>query len=252
MSSGARGGRGRDRARARAAPAFDDDALAAVEARIGRAFSDGELFRRALTHSSLAADSSLGDLERLEFLGDRVLGLLTAEALWRRHPSMTEGELAPRLNALVRKETCAKAALALGLDRAMRLSPHEEEAGGRRKTSILGDVCEAFLGALYIDGGLDAARRAYDVYWTPNLDQLYRAHRDAKTALQEWSQERGRGTPKYETLRADGPAHSPGFAVRAVIDGASAEGEGASKRAAQSAAAAALLIQEGVWTEHDV
>ncbi|MEO1015078.1 MAG: ribonuclease III [Pseudomonadota bacterium] len=232
-------------------PAFNEAALSDVQARIQYQFKDESLLRRALTHSSLSSHSGVGDLERLEFLGDRVLGLLTAEALWRRHPDMHEGELAPRLNALVRKETCAKAAVAFGLDVAMRLSPHEDESGGRAKSSILGDVCEAFLGALYVDGDLEAARRAYDLYWLANLDDLHANHRDAKTALQEWSQERRRGTPRYEVVRAEGPAHAPAFAVKVTIDGGEALGEGASKRSAQAAAAAALLVAEGVWTEHD-
>ncbi len=235
-----------------APPPFDEAALLDVQSRVGYQFTDGALLRRALTHSSLSSQSSVGDLERLEFLGDRVLGLLTAEALWRRFPDMAEGDLAPRLNALVRKETCARAAIAFGLDKAMRLSPHEDEAGGRAKSSILGDVCEAFLGALYIDGDLAAARKAYDHYWLANLDDLHANHRDAKTVLQEWSQERRRGTPRYEVLSAEGPAHAPAFAVRVAIEGASADGEGASKRSAQSAAATALLVAEGVWTEHDV
>ncbi|MEO0399428.1 MAG: ribonuclease III [Pseudomonadota bacterium] len=230
-----------------------EDDLAALEVRVSHAFKDRALLERALTHSSLSASSNTGDLERLEFLGDRVLGLLTAEALWRRHPDMQEGELAPRLNALVRKETCAKAAAALGLDALIRLSPHEEEAGGRKKTTILGDVCEAFLGALYIDGGLDAARGAYDAYWTDNLDALYRNHRDAKTALQEWTQEKRLGTPHYEVETADGPAHAPAFEISVAVKGhAPALGTGRSKRAAQMAAAAAFLLREGVWSEHDV
>lgn len=232
-------------------PAFDQKALDAVQSRVGHQFADESLLHRALTHSSLSTGSGIGDLERLEFLGDRVLGLLTADALWRRFPDQPEGELAPRLNALVRKETCANAAVAFGLNAAIRLSPHEEEAGGRKKTTILGDVCEAFLGALYIDGGLDAAGRAYDLYWIENFDRLWQAHRDAKTALQEWSQDKGRGTPSYKTKKTDGPAHAPGFLVEVSIEGGKAEGEGSSKRSAQSAAAAALLIKEGVWTEHN-
>ena len=223
-----------------------------LEARVGHAFADRSLLERALTHSSLSGDRRVKDLERLEFLGDRVLGLLTAEALWRRYPDMEEGELAPRLNALVRKETCAKAALALGLDALVKMSVHEEEAGGRRKKAILGDVCEAFLGALYIDGGLAAARRAFDLFWTPNLEVLSQGHRDAKTALQEWSQERKKGTPHYAIISAGGPAHAPAFGIEVKIDGFEpATGEGRSKREAQMNAAEAFLIREGVWTEDE-
>lgn len=222
--------------------------LAALQERVGHSFADPTLLKRALTHSSLAATSRVGDLERLEFLGDRVLGLLTAEALWRKYPKMKEGELAPRFNALVRKETCAKAALYFGLDKLMRLSAQEQESGGRHKKAILGDVCEAFLGALYVDGGLEAARRAYDLFWTPNFEALARRHRDAKTTLQEWSQERGLGPPKYEVATLEGPAHAPAFTIDVVVNGyPPARGEGASKRAAQMEAAAAFLVREKVW-----
>lgn len=226
------------------------DALAGLEARVGYAFRDRSLLERALTHASLAAGAA--DLERLEFLGDRVLGLLTAEALCKAYPAMAEGDLAPRLNALVRRETCAKAALAFGLDAALRLSPQEDAAGGRRKTAILGDACEAFLGALYVDGGLDVARRAYDLFWTPNLARLSEGYRDAKTALQEWSQERRRGAPVYTVVASGGPAHAPAFEIEVVVTGYKpARGEGKSKREAQMHAAEAFLLREGVWTEHD-
>ena len=229
----------------------------ALEERLQRRFSDPSLLSRALTHSSLSGGSDkdagpVRDLERLEFLGDRVLGLLTAEALFRRYPDYEEGDLAPRLNALVRKETCAKAALHYGLDRFIMMSEWEDSAGGRKKTAILGDVMEALLGALYIDGGLDAARRVYDQYWTPNLEALSSIHRDPKTELQEWSQRRKLGAPDYEVIEAAGPAHAPAFRVEARVKGFKpVEGEGRSKRAAQMAAARAFLIREKIWTEHD-
>ncbi|MEM6414536.1 MAG: ribonuclease III [Pseudomonadota bacterium] len=230
-----------------------DQLVVELEERVGHRFSDRKLLERALTHSSVSNRSTTGDLERLEFLGDRVLGLLTAEALWRRHPDLNEGELAPRLNALVRKETCAKAAEEYGLNQLLRLSPHEEESGGRRKKTILGDACEAFLGALYIDGGLEAARGAYDVFWTKRLDELYRSHRDAKTALQEWSQNKGLGTPNYLVETADGPAHAPAFEVSVSIKKYKpARGSGRSKRAAQMNAASAFLVREGIWSDDDV
>lgn len=222
--------------------------IEALERRVGHHFADPSLLERALTHSSLSG-SGMRDLERLEFLGDRVLGLLTADALFRRYPDLEEGDLAPRFNALVRKETCAKAALGLGLDALIRMSPHEEASGGRKKKAILADACEAFLGALYIDGGLEAARRAFDLYWTPHFEDLSKAHRDAKTALQEWSQNRKKGAPHYRVVSAGGPAHAPAFVVEAEVEGfAPARGEGRSKRAAQMAAAEAFLIREGVWT----
>lgn len=226
--------------------------LAALQDQIGWKFADQSLLKRALTHSSLAATSKVGDLERLEFLGDRVLGLMTAEALWRKYPKMREGDLAPRFNALVRKETCAKAALAYGLDSLIRMSAQEEESGGRRKKAILGDACEAFLGALYIDGGLEAAQKAFDLFWTPNLETLSKRHRDAKTTLQEWSQERGLGPPAYHVVNAEGPAHAPAFTIDVEVKGFKpVRGEGQSKRAAQMAAATTFLVREKVWIEDE-
>ncbi len=225
--------------------------LSELEDEVGYAFDDGGLLERALTHSSLSGGRErVADLERLEFLGDRVLGLLAAEALWRRYPKMQEGDLAPRLNALVRKDTCAKAALHWGLDRHMRLSPQEENSGGRRKTAILGDVCEAFLGALYIDGGLRAARRAFEPFWLENMERLLKRYQDAKTTLQEWSQDRRLGTPRYRVVDAEGPAHDPDFTIRVEIDGYEpAQGRGRSKRAAQAQAAEAFLLREGIWSD---
>lgn len=224
-----------------------------LEQKVGHQFKNVELLERALTHSSLSGGKKrVADLERLEFLGDRVLGLLTAEELWRRYPSMDEGELAPRLNALVRKETCAKAALHIGLGALMRLSVQEENAGGREKPAILGDVCEAFLGALYIDGGLKAARKAYDLFWIPNFEKLLKRYRDAKTVLQEWSQDKSKNTPRYEVVDADGPAHAPAFTVSVKVEGFKpSTGKGRSKRIAQTKAAEAFLVREGIWTDDE-
>jgi len=224
-----------------------------LEARLGREFQDKTLITRALTHSSLSGgDASVRDLERLEFLGDRVLGLLTAETLWRSFPHYDEGEMAPRLNALVRKETCAKAALFFGVDQYILMSEWEESAGGRAKKAILGDVMEAVLGALYIDGGLDAARHVFDQFWTPNLEDLSKLHKDPKTALQEWTQEKKLGTPHYEVIDSNGPAHAPDFTIEVRVKGKKpAEGAGRSKRSAQMEAARAFLIREGVWSEDD-
>ncbi|MEX6634480.1 ribonuclease III [Hyphococcus lacteus] len=224
--------------------------FAALEKTFGYTFADPRLLKRALTHSSLSgAGTSIRDLERLEFLGDRVLGLLTAEELWRSYPEYNEGDLAPRLNALVRKETCAKAALFFDVDQFILMSEWEDGAGGRRKKAILGDVMEALLGALYIDGGLDAARKVYDLFWTKNIETLSRLHKDPKTALQEWSQQKKLGTPVYSVLEAEGPAHAPAFTIEVRVKGAKpANGEGRSKREAQMAAARAFLKREGMWS----
>ena len=228
------------------APA-DTAAAKAVEQAIGHEFSDRGLLGRALTHASYS-HTGTKDLERLEFLGDRVLGLLTAETLWRRFPDMDEGDLAPRLNALVRKETCAMAARGWDVGPALIMSDGEDRSGGRNKDAILGDACEALLGALYVDGGLEAAKRAYGTYWIENFDQLVARHRDAKTALQEWAQENGLGTPRYADVAREGPDHAPKFTVAVELGGtARAEATGSSKQAAQMAAAEAVLREEKVW-----
>lgn len=225
----------------------DTKAAAAVEAAVGHEFADRALFSRALTHASYN-QTGAKDLERLEFLGDRVLGLMTAEALWRRYPDMSEGQLAPRLNALVRKETCAEAARAWGLGAALLMSVGEERTGGRDKDAILGDACEALLGALYIDGGLEAAKRAFETFWGQNFADLVSDHRDAKTALQEWAQDKGLGTPRYQDVDREGPDHAPVFTVSVEVGDLDREvAKGTNKRAAQTAAAKALLKREGVW-----
>jgi len=231
------------------APADDREARA-VEAALGHVFTDRSLLERALTHASLAADAR--DLERLEFLGDRVLGLLAAETLWKRFPHAPEGELAPKLNALVRKETCADAARAFAVPEALRMNPAEDAAGGREKTAILGDACEALLGAVYLDGGLDAARGAFERWWTPHLDELTKRAKDAKTALQEWSQELRLGTPTYSVIERFGPDHAPMFSIEVRVEKREpARGAGSSKRAAQMAAAEAFLVREGVWAAEE-
>ncbi len=225
----------------------------ALEKRIGHRFSDHSLLARALTHSSLSGgDRVVRDLERLEFLGDRVLGLLTAETLWRDYPHYAEGDMAPRLNALVRKETCARAAQFFGVEKYIRMSEWEAQSGGRKKKAILGDVMEALLGALYIDGGLEAARHVYDQFWTPNLEDLSKLHKDPKTALQEWSQNKKLGTPDYDVIDSEGPAHAPAFTVEVKVKGKKpSQGQGRSKREAQMEAARLFLVREGVWSDDE-
>lgn len=227
------------------------DALAALETRLGHAFKDRALLTRALTHSStLPRDRVAGrDLERLEFLGDRVLGLMTAEALWRAFPDEDEGGLAVRLNALVRKETCADVAREMELGPLIQLSKSEESGGGRRKTTILGDVCEAVLAALYLDGGMSAAEAVFERYWRKRVAAPAFSRKDAKTELQEWAQGAGKAAPEYATLSQAGPDHAPNFEIEVRVNGlAPARAEGASKRGAQQAAAEAMLRREGVWT----
>lgn len=224
-------------------------ALGDVEKAIGHVFGDTRLLDRALTHSSVSS-SSVTDLERLEFLGDRVLGLLTAEALWRRYPDLPEGEMAPRLNKLVRKETCADAARFFDLGPAVLMSAGEENNGGRDRDAILGDAMEALLGALYVDGGLDAAAAVYGRFWGVRFDELAADHLDPKTALQEWAQGHGHGTPTYVDVARRGPDHAPVFTVEVRAGKLPvAEAEGASKREAQAEAARKVLIREGVWSD---
>lgn len=197
----------------------------------------------ALTHAS-ASSVARPHNERLEFLGDRVLGLVIADALCEAFPDASEGELAPRLNALVRKETCAKVAADLGLGDLIRLGRSEHATGGRRKTAVLGDGMEALIAAIYLDAGIAAARVAILSQWAPLIREAADAPapQDAKTALQEWAQARGKRPPAYEVIGRSGPDHAPVFTVKAALqDGESATGAAQSKRAAQQAAAAALL-----------
>ena len=215
-------------------------AIAGAEARLGHGFARPELLVEALTHPSMAAGAHN---QRLEFLGDRVLGLVIAEALVAADPQATEGDLAPRLNALVRKETCAEVAAELDLGAALRMGRSEMLTGGRRKTALLGDAMEAVIAAVYLDGGLEAARALILRAWGERIAAVQAVGRDPKTALQEWAQARGLPPPAYLDLDRQGPDHAPVFSVEARLeDGRSAEGRAASKRAAQQAAAEALLV----------
>lgn len=222
------------------------DRLTDFQTRIGRTFKDRALLERALTHASHGdgRNRSLSN-ERLEFLGDRVLGLLTAQTLHARFSDMEEGGLAHRLNAIVNKHACARAARRCELGEALRLSPAEERLGGRDKDSILADACEAVIGALFLDGGLEAARDFFERFWSEELDGLTKRPKDAKSRLQEWAAGRSLGAPVYKTVARKGPDHRPVFEVEVTIKGlAAARGEGSSKQAAQRAAAEALLKQE--------
>ncbi|HEY5726960.1 MAG TPA: ribonuclease III [Methylomirabilota bacterium] len=215
-------------------------AIAGAEARLGHGFARPELLIEALTHPSMAAGAHN---QRLEFLGDRVLGLVIAEALLAQDTAAQEGDIAPRLNALVRKETCAEVAAAIDLGSALRMGRSEMLTGGRRKTALLGDAMEAVIAAIYLDGGLEAARTLILRAWGERIAAVQAVGRDPKTALQEWAQARGLPPPAYLDLDRQGPDHAPVFSVEARLeDGRSAEGRAASKRAAQQAAAEALLV----------
>ena len=193
-----------------------------------------------MTHASHNAGASN---ERLEFLGDRVLGLVIADRLDHLYPSDTEGALALKLNALVRKDACAAAAAAAGLPDHLILANSEATSGGRKKAVILAGACEAVIAALYLDGGMEPARAFIEAYWAEAFAAISPDMRDAKTALQEWAQGRGvRSTPNYRLVKREGPDHRPRFIVEVSAGKEEpATGEGGSKREAEQAAAAALL-----------
>ena len=223
-----------------AAPASATDAL---DRRVGHRFADRRLLREALTHASAAGRGHRGrpSNERLEFLGDRVLGLVIAALLVQRFPDDSEGALSRRQAGLVRRETLAEIAAELELGQWLTVA-RSEEGGGRNNPAILANGLEALIGAIYLDGGLAAAERFIHRLWSARVDVMAAPPRDAKTALQEWAQRRGLDRPRYEVVEVAGPAHAPSFeiAVR-VADFPPAVGTATSKRAAEQAAAEALL-----------
>lgn len=219
--------------------------LSAFAGRIGHQFSRPELLVRALTHGSFSSQTR-PDNQRLEFLGDRVLGLVIAETLLADDSEASEGQLAPRFNALVRKEACADVARAVDLGAVLKLGRSEMLSGGRRKQALLGDAMEAVIAAVYLDGGLEAARAVILALWGARIAEVEADARDAKTALQEWAQARGMTPPRYVETAREGPDHAPVFTIEArLADGRSASASAASKRKAEQGAAAALLKQIG-------
>ena len=219
--------------------------LAAFAARLGHEFAQPELLARAVTHSSISSVSR-PDNQRLEFLGDRVLGLVIAEALLGADPGAAEGQLAPRLNALVRKETCADVARDIDLGAVLRLGRSEQMSGGRRKEALLGDAIEAVLAAVYLDGGMEAAHAVILRHWAQRLTTVRDDARDPKTALQEWAQARGAPPPDYVETARSGPDHAPVFTIEVrLTDGRRTMANGTSKRAAEQAAATAMLKEIG-------
>jgi ribonuclease III len=223
--------------------------------RLGYAFNDRSLVELALTHASARPSLKPNeDNERLEFLGDRVLGLAVAELLTASFPEASEGELARRFNQLVRAETCAEVAQRWELGKLIVMSGGEAESGGRAKKTILANACEAVLGAIFIDGGYAAARDVVHRFWAAELSGLDLAAPDAKSILQEWAQGRHLPLPRYTEVSREGPDHKPRFTSEVQIDGVAPErGHGANKRAAEQAAALAMLLREGVWQapQHD-
>ncbi len=217
--------------------------LKEFETRIGYHFATPDLLNRSVTHASMSS-ANRDDNQRLEFLGDRVLGLVMAEALLALDPSATEGQLAPRFNALVRKETCADVAREIDLGKVLKLGRSEMISGGRRKQALLGDAIEAVIAAVYLDGGFDAAKSLVLRLWGKRVTRVKEDARDAKTALQEWAQARGYPPPKYVQINRSGPDHAPVFTIAAQLEnGAEAQATAPSKRAAEQAAATKLLAR---------
>ena len=230
-------------------PKRRDTALQQFFERLGFAFKDRALVELALTHASARPSLKPNeDNERLEFLGDRVLGLAIAELLTQTFPESSEGELARRYNQLVRAETCAEIAKEWELGQLILMSGGEAESGGRGKKTILANACEAVLGAIFIEGGYQAARDVVFRVWATELASLDLALPDAKSILQEWAQGRRLSLPRYVEIAREGPDHKPRFTSEVQIDGVAPErGHGANKRAAEQAAALAMLLREGVW-----
>jgi ribonuclease III len=219
--------------------------------KLGYRFEKPELLDEALTHVS-APKADGQSYQRLEFLGDRVLGLAIADLLYRTFSEAPEGELSRRLAELVRRESCAEIAIAWDVGPYLKLGAGEAHAGERRNQTILADVCEAIIGAVFMDGGYEAARGVIARAFQPLLEAPRRPLRDPKSALQEWAQGRGLPPPTYSIVEQTGPDHAPKFLVMVRVKGAETEfGLGTSKRIAEQAAARSLLLREGVWTEEE-
>lgn len=236
---------------AAAAPA-GEPALARAEAILAHRFARPDLLREALTHRSAAGKPGqahhgrghargTGSNERLEFVGDRVLGLLMAEWLAERFPAEQEGALGRRLAHLVSQPVLAAIAEQAGLPEVLSVAPGESRAGVRRRATVLADATEATLGALYLDGGLPAARRFVRRAWEAAMTEQAVPPKDAKTALQEWAQGRGLPLPAYRQVSRDGPPHAPVFVIAVTVAERTGTGTAGTKRAAEQVAAAALL-----------
>ncbi|HJP23627.1 MAG: ribonuclease III [Alphaproteobacteria bacterium] len=214
---------------------------------LGHEFAAPELLDEALTHPSIRSGQGSRDYDRLEFLGDRVLGLVIAERLLARFGEADAGHLARRYNDLVRRETLAEVAQEVELGDHLKLARSEVDSGGRDKPAILANACEAVIAALYLDGGLAAAAGFIGRYWEPRMAALTKAPKDAKTRLQEWGHARAHEPPTYVVVEQSGPAHLPQFTIEVTLaDYERARGSGSSKRSAEQVAAAALLdVLEG-------
>lgn len=212
-----------------------DPSRSELQTKLDHSFRDAALLERALTHTSTGARRNY---ERLEFLGDRVLGLIVAELLLEKFPAENEGKIGRRFAQLVRAETLTEIGRAVGIDAAL------EYASTDASDKIVADATEAVIAALYLDGGMAAAVRFVEHHWGPLMAAAGAPPRDAKTTLQEWSQARGLGLPAYRDIAREGPDHAPVFTVEVSVPGQPrTRAEGASKRAAEQEAAALLLDQ---------
>ncbi|MEG9862027.1 MAG: ribonuclease III [Parvularculales bacterium] len=217
--------------------------VAALQEALGYSFLTPDLLCNALTHSSACMNKpSLTSNERLEFMGDRVLGLVVAHRLYELYPDDSEGSLAYRYNALVNRLSCAQVARALSLGDFIIMSEAERRMGGADKEAILADACEALIAAVYLDGGFSAARELVDRLWIPLYETLGDVKRDPKSRLQEQAQKRGLALPVYKIAERTGPDHAPHFVIVVTVTGiGEARGSGGSRRVAEQTAAQALL-----------
>ncbi len=224
-----------------------NQAVAGLTGRLGYVFQDEQLLEQALTHASGAKSKIAGSNERLEFLGDRVLGLVVAQILYEQHDDVPEGDLARMLNMLVRRQTCAKVGKALGIPDALVLAGK----GDKRTTvtdNIVGNACEALIAAVYLDGGLEAARTIIAQHWAGFLKQAPDMRKDAKSSLQEWAAARSLPAPSYETIETIGPDHAPQFTVELRVEGRQpAQGVSSTRRTAEQVAATEFLRRERIW-----
>ena len=225
--------------------------LARLQAHLGYVFVDPHRLHEALAHSSLIGDGIARTCnERLEFLGDRVLGLAVADLLFRTFPHEHEGLLARRHAALVSRPTLAEVAGAIDLAPCLRLSRGEQDAGGRNNPGLLANACEAVIGAIHLDGGFEAARNVVIRLWEPLVARYETPPKDAKTLLQEWAQQNGRALPRYRETDRAGPPHAPTFCIEVSVDGLEpATATGSSKRGAERAAAETMLTRVGLWND---
>jgi len=230
------------------------EAVAELVRRLGHDFRSPALLERALTHASVSeggapqTSKAPRDNERMEFLGDRVLGLLVADRLHNDFPEADEGQLSSRLHALVDKGACGRVGERLGIGQALRLSPGETKSGGRRKEGVIADAVEAVLAAVYLDGGLDAARLAFDRLWAEELVRTpERGLANPKSALQEWAQGQGWPLPTYRIADRSGSDHAPTFTIEVSVEGVEPiSAQGRSRQDAEKSAAIAMLKREGV------